>query len=75
MWCLGEIRIGIITFEMLISVNNSNTNPNFTEVAEFIAQELEVDNLQVQLSYFVLTWFLILRVGFIAHELLPFKLI
>lgn len=47
MWYLGDIRIGIITFDMSISVNNSNINPNFTEVAEFIAQELEVDNLQV----------------------------
>ncbi|KAG5230828.1 aspartic proteinase protein [Salix suchowensis] len=28
----GDIRIGIITFDMSISVNNSNTNPNFTEV-------------------------------------------
>ena len=56
MWYLGEIRIGIISFDMLISANNSNTKPNFTEVAEFIAHELEVDNLQVQLSYFGLTW-------------------
>ncbi|KAJ6722319.1 ASPARTYL PROTEASES [Salix koriyanagi] len=50
----GDIRIGIITFDMSISVNNSNTNPNFTEVAEFIAQELEVDNLQVHMLNFTL---------------------
>ncbi|KAJ6399967.1 hypothetical protein OIU84_015594 [Salix udensis] len=50
----GDIRIGIITFDMSISVNNSNINPNFTEVAEFIAQELEVDNLQVHMLNFTL---------------------
>ncbi|CAK7347470.1 unnamed protein product [Dovyalis caffra] len=48
----GEIRIGIISFDMLISVNNSHTKPNFTEVAEFIAHELEVDNLQVHMLNF-----------------------
>ncbi|KAI5563791.1 hypothetical protein BDE02_14G014900 [Populus trichocarpa] len=51
----GEIRIGIISFDMLISANNSNTKPNFTEVAEFIAHELEVDNLQVHMLNFTST--------------------
>ncbi|XP_050213236.1 aspartic proteinase 36 [Mercurialis annua] len=48
----GEIRIGIITFDMLINVTNSDMKPNLTEVAEFIAHELQVDNLQVHMLNF-----------------------
>ncbi|KAJ9166303.1 hypothetical protein P3X46_021077 [Hevea brasiliensis] len=48
----GELRIRIITFDMLISVNNSYMKPNLSEVAEFIAHELEVDNLQVHMLNF-----------------------
>ncbi|OMO70690.1 Peptidase A1 [Corchorus olitorius] len=45
----GSFRIGFITFDMSISTNNSNLKPNFKELAEFISQELEVDNSQVRL--------------------------
>ncbi|KAL6587683.1 hypothetical protein OROMI_000661 [Orobanche minor] len=50
----GELRIGIITFEMLIRVNNSFMKPNLTEVAELIAHELEINNLQVHMLNFTL---------------------
>ncbi|CAL1410646.1 unnamed protein product [Linum trigynum] len=45
----GEVRIAIITFDMLIVVNDTSSKPNLTEVADVIAHELEVDNLQVQM--------------------------
>ncbi|KAJ9186804.1 hypothetical protein P3X46_002337 [Hevea brasiliensis] len=48
----GEVRIGIITFDMLISVNNSYIKPNLSEIADFIALELEVANLQVRMLNF-----------------------
>ncbi|KAJ8773239.1 hypothetical protein K2173_028416 [Erythroxylum novogranatense] len=50
----GDFHIGIITFEMLISVNNSSIKPNLTEVAIFIAHELEVHNSQVHMLNFTL---------------------
>ncbi|EEF52314.1 Aspartic proteinase nepenthesin-1 precursor, putative [Ricinus communis] len=48
----GEFRIGVITFDMLMNINNSAAKPNLTEVAEFIAHELQVDNLQVHMLNF-----------------------
>ncbi|KAJ4701660.1 aspartic proteinase-like protein 2 [Melia azedarach] len=45
----GAFQIGFITFDMSISLNNSNIKPNFTELAEFIAHELAVDDTQVHL--------------------------
>ncbi|OAY51000.1 aspartic proteinase 36 [Manihot esculenta] len=48
----GEVRIGIITFDMLISVNSSYMRPNLSEVAEFIAHEFEIANLQVHMLNF-----------------------
>ncbi|KAF3446582.1 hypothetical protein FNV43_RR11762 [Rhamnella rubrinervis] len=47
----GQIQIGFITFDMILRVNNS-MKPNFTELAEFIAQELEVKESQVHLKDF-----------------------
>ncbi|XP_044511927.1 aspartic proteinase 36-like isoform X2 [Mangifera indica] len=46
---LGAYRIGFITFEISISMKNSSTRPNFTELAVLIAHELEVDDSQVHL--------------------------
>ncbi|GAV84533.1 Asp domain-containing protein [Cephalotus follicularis] len=43
------IRIGVITFDMEISMNKSHMKPNFTELSEFIAHELEVDDSQVRM--------------------------
>ncbi|GLU04166.1 hypothetical protein SLE2022_213270 [Rubroshorea leprosula] len=48
----GAFRVGFITFDMLISTNNSNSKPNFKELARLIAKELEVDNSQVHLLNF-----------------------
>ncbi|XP_031270639.1 protein ASPARTIC PROTEASE IN GUARD CELL 1-like [Pistacia vera] len=48
----GAYRIGFISFEISISMNNSSTRPNFTEFAVFIAHELEVDDSQVHLLNF-----------------------
>ncbi|XWS14767.1 hypothetical protein CRYUN_Cryun35bG0036500 [Craigia yunnanensis] len=45
----GSFRIGFITFDMSISINDSNLKPNFKELAKLISQELEVDNSQVRL--------------------------
>ncbi|XWS21263.1 hypothetical protein CRYUN_Cryun30bG0040700 [Craigia yunnanensis] len=45
----GSFRIGFITFDMSISTSDSNLKSNFKELAELIAQELEVDNSQVRL--------------------------
>ncbi|KAJ8762492.1 hypothetical protein K2173_007931 [Erythroxylum novogranatense] len=45
----GDFHIGIITFDMLISVNNLSIKPNLTETAMFIAHELEVQNSQVHM--------------------------
>lgn len=44
--------MGIITFEMSFSVKDSNTKPNFTELAELISRELEVDASQVQSHFY-----------------------
>nr|POE44959.1 protein aspartic protease in guard cell 1 [Quercus suber] len=48
----GEFQIGLITFDMSLSINNSYMKPNFTELAEFIAQELDVKASQVHLLSF-----------------------
>ncbi|XP_010549260.1 PREDICTED: aspartic proteinase-like protein 2 [Tarenaya hassleriana] len=48
----GVFRIGVITFEVSISVNNSSTKPNFTELADFIAHELNINSSQVRLLNF-----------------------
>uniref|UniRef100_A0A1J3DW50 Aspartic proteinase-like protein 2 n=1 Tax=Noccaea caerulescens TaxID=107243 RepID=A0A1J3DW50_NOCCA len=45
----GVFRIGSITFEVSISVNNSSLKPNFTEIADFIAHELDIQSSQVRL--------------------------
>ncbi|KAL5780148.1 hypothetical protein ACOSQ2_010885 [Xanthoceras sorbifolium] len=45
----GAFQIGFITFDMSISMNNSNIRPNFTELAVCIAHELEIHDSQVHL--------------------------
>ncbi|KAH7523701.1 hypothetical protein FEM48_Zijuj06G0039700 [Ziziphus jujuba var. spinosa] len=47
----GRIQIGLITFDMILGFNNS-MKPNFTELTEFIAHELEVKVSQVHLMNF-----------------------
>ncbi|KAM7277812.1 hypothetical protein ACFE04_004946 [Oxalis oulophora] len=44
----GSIRIGLITIDMEITSNNPNVKPNFTELTEIIAHELEVDESQLE---------------------------
>ncbi|XP_021903439.1 aspartic proteinase-like protein 2 isoform X2 [Carica papaya] len=48
----GSFRIGFITFDMSISKNDSDVKSNVTELAVFIAHELEIDNSQVRLLNF-----------------------
>lgn len=48
----GVFQIGLITFDMMLSINNSSMKPNFTELKEFIAHELDVEVSQVQLVDF-----------------------
>ncbi|KFK31741.1 hypothetical protein AALP_AA6G152800 [Arabis alpina] len=45
----GVFRIGVITFKVSIIVNNSSMKPKFSEIADFIAHELEIKTSQVRL--------------------------
>lgn len=45
--CIGEFQVGVITFNMMLHVNKSSVKLNITELAEFIANELEVNVSQV----------------------------
>lgn len=45
--CIGEFQVGVITFNMMLHVNKSSVKLNITELAEFIANELEVSVSQV----------------------------
>ncbi|KAA8537821.1 hypothetical protein F0562_027599 [Nyssa sinensis] len=48
----GGYRVGLITFDLSFSFNYPNMKPNLTELAEFIAHELEVNASQVHLLNF-----------------------
>lgn len=48
----GVFRVGVITFEVSISVNNSSLKPKFSEIADFIAHELDIQSAQVRLLNF-----------------------
>ncbi|KAL1207891.1 Aspartic proteinase 39 [Cardamine amara subsp. amara] len=49
----GVFRVGVITFEVSIIVNNSSLKPNkFPEIADFIAHELGIESSQVRLLNF-----------------------
>lgn len=50
-----KFRIGLITFDMALDTNYSNTRPNFTELADSIAQELAIDSSQVHFLNFTST--------------------
>lgn len=45
----GQFQIGLITFDMSLSLAYADLVPNITELAELIAHELEIDAHQVQL--------------------------
>lgn len=60
---IGDFQIGLITFDIMLSINNSSMKSNFTELTELIAHELDVKVSQVWLSYLLLYgWFKILSV-------------
>ncbi|KAL6513347.1 hypothetical protein OROGR_020833 [Orobanche gracilis] len=48
----GEIKIGLITFYMLLNVKYPELKPQISELAQFIANELDVNASQVQLVNF-----------------------
>ncbi|XP_068654593.1 aspartic proteinase 36-like isoform X2 [Aristolochia californica] len=48
----GEFRVGVITFEISSDVKYSDLVPQVTKLAEYIAQELEVNTYQVKLLNF-----------------------
>ncbi|KAA8522620.1 hypothetical protein F0562_013019 [Nyssa sinensis] len=48
----GELQVGLITFYISLSVNYSDLKPHITELAQFIAWELDVDISQVHLLNF-----------------------
>ncbi|KAH6802462.1 Eukaryotic aspartyl protease family protein [Perilla frutescens var. frutescens] len=45
----GEIKIGLITFSMLLTHNYTELKPHISELAQFIAKELDVNSSQVRL--------------------------
>ncbi|BBG95184.1 Eukaryotic aspartyl protease family protein [Prunus dulcis] len=58
----GVLQVGLISFDMMLSINNT-IKPNFTELAESIAHELELNISQVRLmnythtgNNFVIRW-------------------
>ncbi|XP_057491725.1 aspartic proteinase 36-like [Actinidia eriantha] len=48
----GELQIGLITFYMLLSVKYADLKPHITELAHFIAQELDINTSQVDVLNF-----------------------
>ncbi|KAF7136394.1 hypothetical protein RHSIM_Rhsim08G0096600 [Rhododendron simsii] len=48
----GQFQVGLVTFYMSLSVKYSDLKPHMTELAQFIAQELDVNASQVQLLNF-----------------------
>lgn len=48
----GDFQIGVIKFDMSLSLNYSQLKPHMTELADFIAHELEVNSSQVRLLNF-----------------------
>ncbi|KAF9619595.1 hypothetical protein IFM89_007916 [Coptis chinensis] len=48
----GKVKIGIIIFDMSLSIKYSDLVPHIRELAEFIAQDLEVNTSQVHLLNF-----------------------
>ncbi|KAA8531614.1 hypothetical protein F0562_006323 [Nyssa sinensis] len=48
----GELQVGLITFYMLLTVKYSDLKPHVTELAQFIAHELDVNTSQVHLLNF-----------------------
>ncbi|KAK9125708.1 hypothetical protein Scep_014554 [Stephania cephalantha] len=48
----GEFEVGLISFDISLSVNHSDLAPHITELKEFIAHELEVNTSQVHLLNF-----------------------
>ncbi|XP_040998063.1 aspartic proteinase 36-like isoform X1 [Juglans microcarpa x Juglans regia] len=52
---VGEFQIGLITFDMMLIINNSSMKPNFTELTEFIAHALDVKVSQVHFLNFSYT--------------------
>ncbi|XP_059643991.1 aspartic proteinase 36-like isoform X2 [Cornus florida] len=48
----GELQVGFITFNMLLNVKYLDLKPHVTELAQFIAQELDVNASQVHLLNF-----------------------
>uniref|UniRef100_A0A803KY46 Peptidase A1 domain-containing protein n=1 Tax=Chenopodium quinoa TaxID=63459 RepID=A0A803KY46_CHEQI len=48
----GEIKVGFITFDMSLSIKDSDLKPRISELSGFIAQELGVNTLQVHLLNF-----------------------
>ncbi|KAG6608440.1 hypothetical protein SDJN03_01782, partial [Cucurbita argyrosperma subsp. sororia] len=50
--CSGEFKVGVITFNMMLHVNKSSVKLNITELAELIANEIEVNVSQVHVLNF-----------------------
>ncbi|KAL5707000.1 hypothetical protein ACHQM5_025101 [Ranunculus cassubicifolius] len=48
----GKVEIGIITFDMTLSMKYSDLKPHINELTELISKELDVNNSQIHLSNF-----------------------
>ncbi|KAL1546056.1 aspartic proteinase nepenthesin-1-like [Salvia divinorum] len=46
----GEVKIGLIKFSMLLTINYTELKPHISELAQFIAKDLDVKPSQVQLT-------------------------
>ncbi|XP_047938052.1 aspartic proteinase nepenthesin-1-like [Salvia hispanica] len=48
----GEVKIGLIKFSMLLTINYTELKPHIAELAQFIAKDLDVKPSQVKLTNF-----------------------
>lgn len=56
--CTGDLQIGRITFDMFFSINYSDLRPHIRELADSIAQELDVNTSQVRKKFFAMLEYL-----------------
>lgn len=55
-WSSGQVRVGVINFDMYLNVTYKELEPHIDELAELIATELEVDSHQVKLTCISVPW-------------------
>lgn len=48
----GEVRVGLITFYMLLTMKYADLKPHITDLSQFISEQLDVNDSQVKLLNF-----------------------